>query len=223
MPTITPNPNPSTSMTTTDLALAPPTYPARPVNGGPWPQARRFAKPGRWFYEPKYNGWRALVHVPTGTMFNRRGQRLTIEHEFAPALALLAERTAGYTWLDCEALERRHGIGRGSLIILDAVDADRPRPWIERRRTLEFLAALTGVPTWETLNQPLPEDSVFLTMAHPPEAADHLWELLQTCNRTLGCEFFEGFVAKRADALYPTQLRSPDAEFPGWVKHRWAF
>ena len=46
-------------------------------------------KPGQWHYEPKYNGWRALVHAPTGTMFNRYGQRLTIQREFSAALAAL--------------------------------------------------------------------------------------------------------------------------------------
>ena len=51
--------------------MNPITYPARPINGGPLEKAR--PKHGEWFYEPKYNGWRALVHVPTGTMFNRHG------------------------------------------------------------------------------------------------------------------------------------------------------
>jgi hypothetical protein len=47
--------------------ITPITYPARPINGGPLPNAR--PKQGVWYYEPKYNGWRALVHIPTGTMF----------------------------------------------------------------------------------------------------------------------------------------------------------
>ena len=36
----------------------------------------------------------------------------------------------------------------------------------------------------------------------------------------LGCEFFEGVVMKRADSIYPVQLRSPRADCTGWVKHR---
>ena len=31
-------------------------------------------------HEPKYNGWRALVHAPSRTMFNRYGERLTVHH-----------------------------------------------------------------------------------------------------------------------------------------------
>ena len=91
------------------------TYPARPVNGGPLPLA--LPNDGEWFYEPKYNGWRALVHVPTGTMFERHGKLLTIAAEFADALAILGKHRgpaaalingAPLEWLDCEALERRH-------------------------------------------------------------------------------------------------------------------
>jgi hypothetical protein len=42
-------------------------------------------KSGIWFAEPKYNGWRALIHTPTGAMWNRHGQRLTIKREFDAA------------------------------------------------------------------------------------------------------------------------------------------
>ncbi len=45
------------------VAVQPVTYPARPINGGPLELAP--PNPGRWCYEPKYNGWRALVHAPT--------------------------------------------------------------------------------------------------------------------------------------------------------------
>ncbi len=45
---------------------------------------------------------------------------------------------------------------------------------------------------------------------------------LRQLNRQWHCPFYEGLVAKRADSLYPVQLRSPTLEFPGWVKHRWS-
>ena len=32
-----------------------------------------------------------------------------------------------------------------------------------------------------------------------------------------------GLVAKRTTDPYPVQLRSPEEEFVGWVKHRWAY
>src|SRR5580698_3397222 len=93
----------------------PPFYPARPVNGGPLDKA--LPKSGDWTLEGKYNGWRAWVHNPTGAMFNRRLEPLTIRREFEPALEKLYQLP--WEWSDVEALERRHNFGRGSLILLD--------------------------------------------------------------------------------------------------------
>jgi hypothetical protein len=67
--------------------IKPAFYPARPVNGGPLPKA--LAKSGDWSLEGKYNGWRAWVHNPTGAMFNRKLEPLSISHEFKSALAKL--------------------------------------------------------------------------------------------------------------------------------------
>ena len=39
-------------------------------------------------------------------------------------------------------------------------------------------------------------------------------------NRELRCDFFEGVVMKRAESIYPVQLRSATEEYPRWVKHR---
>ena len=119
-------------------AVRPPTYPARPINGGPLEWAP--PKPGVWCYEPKYNGWRALVHAPTGAMFNRRGQPLSIAAEFGRALkrlrgaALIADGIA-LEWFDCEALDRRHGLGRGTLLVFDYIQAPgvAGEPWENAR------------------------------------------------------------------------------------------
>ena len=114
----------------------PPTYPARPIGGGRLELAPK--KPGLWHAEPKYNGWRALVHCPTGTMWNRHGGRLTIAHEFKNALDRLRELSKqGLEWADCEALERRHAIGRGTLVVLDWIIESAT--YLERR---EFLSSL---------------------------------------------------------------------------------
>src|SRR5208283_474817 len=120
--------------------MNPPTFPARPINGGPLTTA--LPKSGEWFYEPKYNGWRALVHVATGAMFNRKLEPLTIAGEFKDALHQLCSTldADAFKWADCESLERRHGLGRGTLIILDVV----PEPafasanYRERRRWLQI-------------------------------------------------------------------------------------
>ncbi len=235
--------------------LTPPCYPARPVNGGPLPKAIR--KHGTWRYEPKVNGWRAWVHTPTGRMFNRENQPLSIAQEFTPVLARLREHLIGmdgdalvFEWLDVEAFERRHNFGRGSLVILDAPGV--PGIHDERQESIyQQLVAPGLAQSWPFLNVTPPENTL-LSFSYGftdygiavPTAADWLpdaghyrdedidgihtgWRLLQAVNRALGCkpgsELFEGMVAKRADSLYPRQLRSPGMEFPFWMKHRWVF
>jgi len=191
--------------------MRPITYPARPVNGGPLDNA--LPKHGVWLYEPKYNGWRTLVHVESGTMFNRKGERLSISAEFRPALTKL-QRTP-FEWLDCEALERRHGLGQGSLIVFDCIALSS---FVERRQQLH-----AGF-DWASELGPFEIcgcDEVRLPFISNEPLA--LWTELQEANRILGCEFYEGVVAKRADSLYPIQLLSPNKEFPFWVKHRWPF
>ena len=197
--------------------IQPITYPARPVNGGPLEKAP--AKAGRWFYEPKYNGWRAIVHTSSGRMFNRYGRALSIAQEFAKALALLQQ--SPFVWLDCEALERRHGLGRGTLIVLDVPvlneSKEGPRAYEQRRALLtEHFQVLP------THTQP-EAGAVYLAPSFPWESAEALpwYHSLQRCNREWNSEFYEGVVAKRADSLYPVQFSDPAREFPFWVKHRW--
>jgi hypothetical protein len=60
------------------------TYPARPIQGGRLELAP--PKRGLWYAEPKLNGWRALIHTPSETMWNRHGALLTIVDCFRPAL-----------------------------------------------------------------------------------------------------------------------------------------
>jgi ATP-dependent DNA ligase len=191
------------------------TYPARPVNGGPLEKA--WPKTGRWFYEPKYNGWRALVHVPSGTMFNRRGQQLSIACDFEFALA--AFKDTPFEWLDCEALGRRHELGRDTLIVLDGPILDT-QAYTVRRQILR--GALSVLRFTEK-----PKDrSVYLADSLEPPTPAHLfdcWNSLQRLNQQWTCEFYEGVVAKRADSSYPIQLLAPEKEFPFWVKHRWRF
>lgn len=211
-------------------AIRPLTFPARPINGGIYDKAR--PKRGEWLYEPKFNGWRALVHIPTGTMFNRHGEPLSIQDEFANALAELREEVArsigkdfainfqtramrrlpAIEWADVEALERRHKRGRGSLIVLDLPEVRLPlkeRGYIMRGM---FCPALDHCAASET---------VYSVPQFTDGAAT--WESLKLDNKTLGGEFYEGMVAKRADSLYPIQLLSPQTEFFHWMKHRWRF
>ena len=199
--------------------MKPITYPARPINGGPFDKARPKAG-GPWYYEPKYNGWRTLVHIATGTMFNRLGEVLTITKEFDEALGLLRTTldAEAFKWADCEGLQRRHDIGKGTLIVLDVV----PEPtwasatYLERRAWLKIL--------WQCFPSNKPEDGTIYRVAQiGPDYAAEYWRRLQEINQVWACDFFEGLVAKRADSIYPIQLRSPDEAFAGWIKHRWQF
>lgn len=140
--------------------LAPPTYPLRPRNGGPLPKAA--PKSGAWTYEAKFNGWRTLVHCPTGTMFTRKGEPLSIASEFKAVLDVFRRDFQGESimdWLDCEAFERRHPLGRGSLVVLDAPCVQGA---YEARQQLiydELVAAGVAQP-WPFLHQPPPDNAL---------------------------------------------------------------
>jgi len=198
--------------------MIPPTYPARPINGGPFPLAPVKSGNSPWLYEPKYNDWRAIVHVPTGQMWERHGKPLSIGSMFEQAVAELqaiSDSVCKIQWLDCLALGRRHPLWRGTLVVLDLID-EAAKPYQVRR---ELMADLFDAP--DTLVPSRTPPPVLI----PPRitGSAQMWEELQEINRLIGCEFYEGMVAKRADSRYPLQRRSPDIEFPFWMKHRWAF
>ena len=202
---------------------APPllTFPARPIQDGRLGLAP--PKRGLWFAEPKLNGWRALIHTPTGTMWNRHGTLLTIADCFQPALASLSNLASrGLVWADCEALERRHNLGRGTLVVLDVIPESGTPIYIARRALLESLLPCDPVFDGDS-SRPVPSGAVVLTPTRRADShADALafYQRLRDANRVLGCDFFEGVVMKRADSSYPVQLRSSTEEFRGWVKHR---
>ncbi len=199
------------------IAVQPLTYPARPINGGPLEWAP--PKSGRWCYEPKYNGWRALVHAPTGTLFNRYGGLLSIASELAPALARLRQTSVvvqgkAIEWFDCEALARRHPLGRGTLLVFDYVGA---QPWQQRKQVLA-----DAFPEHDYTQAPLAQE-VYAVAAHEPgsKPPEMLYRELQQLNARWRCLFYEGVIAKRALDAYPVQRRSARQAFAGWVKHRW--
>jgi ATP-dependent DNA ligase len=197
-----------------------PSYPARPINGGPLERAR--PKSGQWTYEPKLNGWRALVHAPTGRMWNRHGERLSIEDSFRPVLDSLTR--CNIEWLDCEALERRLNLGRGSLVVFDYLPPgpDRLTPYSQRKTKL--LHALKDLPNWQPwqLGPPI-QDALYTLDSALPDSTELYYQLLQDENRALGADLYEGLVAKRTNSPYPVQQRSSSEETAFWVKHRWDF
>jgi hypothetical protein len=197
------------------------TYPARPIQGGRLELAP--PKRGLWYAEPKLNGWRALIHTPTGTMWNRHGALLTIADCFRPALGVLAKLAGrGLVWADCEALERRHNLGRGTLVVLDVVPESGTPSYEQRRAMLETIIPTDAVFSGDA-SRPVPCGVAVLTPTMRAEShADALafYNRLRAANRALRCDFFEGVVMKRADSIYPVQLRSASEEFRGFVKHR---
>ena len=179
-----------------------PTYPARPINGGRLELAS--AKRGNWLSECKWNGWRAEVHTPTGLMWNRHGKPLSIAREFTSALAQV--KGCGIEWLDVEALERRHNIGRGTLIVLDAIVPDMP---YEQRKAM----VSDRFPVASMEPSEIGCDSVCASPFF--DDAAFLYESLKKHSG-----FFEGIVMKRSQSPYPFQLRSDAKETLDWVKHR---
>lgn len=173
-----------------------------------------------WFIEPKWDGVRAVVTVDDGrvTIASRLGNDVTGGY---PELSALAEALGGRSAvLDGEIVAFDERTGRPSfqrlqrrmhvrqpgaalrrdvpiqLLLFDVLWLDgelvAERPQAERRKVLEELA-LDG-PCWHT--SPL----------IPPAPAD---ELLDACRR-IG---MEGYVAKRADAVYVPGRRSS-----AWIK-----
>ncbi len=196
------------------------TYPARPVNGGPFDKA--LPKSGDWYYEPKVNGWRALVHGPTRAMWNRKGEPLSVAKQFSKALDCLYElsRDTYIEWWDCEAMERRHSLAHGCLFVLDWVPTSPTHQpaWWDRKHCITLTMRIK-----EAIPELMTPGIYSLQTWTEGEVRETYWQKLQKINGILGCEFFEGVLAKRADSLYPIQLRSPDREFPFWMKHRWQF
>jgi hypothetical protein len=193
------------------------TYPARPINGGP-PHLRRPLH-GQWIAQPKFNGWRALVHLPAdGTrnpvVWNRHGEPLSIRDAFAAPLHDAQMRFPLDTWLDCEALERR-GTVTGTLVILDWIIP--ALNWTGRKARLLEAAAAILLP-WDappTANRLLLTDEI-------PGDPTRACASFAAANTTAGETLFEGFVCKRTDSFYPIQTRSSTQTFSFWVKHRFA-
>ena len=169
------------------------TYPARPIQGGRLELAP--PKRGLWYAEPKLNGWRALIHTPTGTMWNRHGTLLTIADCFRPALATLAKLASrGLVWADCEALERRHNLGRGTLVVLDVVPESGTPSYEQRRAMLESLLPCDPVFDGDT-SRPVPCGAVVLTPTRRADShADALafYQRLRDANRALRLRFLRG-------------------------------
>lgn len=197
-------------------------YPPAPLNGGPLQDAP--AKVGSWVWQPKVDDWRAVLHVPTGTVWNQYGRPSSIADKFKAPLGFLAVQfDPEVQWLDVGMMENRHDLMRGCIIVLDWITAGKT--FGQRRGHLR--CALPSLPfdvsrlLAETGGQV--RDSVYLISQwdNCEDRADALkkeaW--LQNENAIIGHKFYEGMVAKKRDSLY-TFGRKPKQKVPDWIKHR---
>jgi hypothetical protein len=136
-------------------------------------------------------------------MFNRHGQRLSIQQEFGCALAILRglqlNNGAGVVeWFDCEALERRHAIGQGALLVFDYISL-AGEAYLHRKQSLAHALAVHDCRV-----QPH-SDAPYSVGAFGSEELDALefYQRLKQLNVQWHCPLYEGVVAKRTDSLYP--------------------
>lgn len=190
-------------------------------NGGPLESA--LPKVGEWVWQPKVDDWRAVVHVPTRTVWNQYGKLMSIAGKFPVALTALSAFGRA-EWLDVGMMENRHDLMRGCIIVFDMMDEPT---WSQERRygvlrqmfpvlpvNVASLLATTGGQV---------RDSVYLISqwdnVESTEDALKRQAWLKIQNESIGHKFFEGLVAKRADSPY-TFGAKPKQVTPDWVKHQ---
>lgn len=208
----------------------PPTYPARPINGGKFDLLEG---PDYGFYsphkaEPKINDWRALIcngQHPV-EMWNRRLERFTNADKFTKALDWMNLHLP-MVWIDACCMGLRTPVAKGCIAVLDHINfkpsegREDPNYAARRLRLQELIPEidLDGIIRKGT-SYLFP--NVFILPAYPKDEWEKLWrETLPAVNKALDCEFVEGFVVKDELSVYPRQLHSPDKETASWVKFRW--
>jgi hypothetical protein len=142
-------------------------------------------------------------------MWNRHGNPLSISKDFSEALETL--QGCDMEWLDTEALERRHNIGRGTLIVLDVIAKGVP---YEDRKAM----AAKFFPNAPLDPSAIAENQVY-TSPYFTGLPLSVW-LYESLRQYRG--FFEGIVMKRSGSSYSFQTRSDGKETVDWVKHRYA-
>lgn len=191
-------------------------YPMRPIDGGPYPTCP--PKLGRWATEPKWDGRRVLLHLPTMSLWNRKGAQLPdgIAAQYMAAAAMLADRTTEiwcdlFEWMDCEGMGRiETGMYRGCLMLLDL-----PRhkgDYVERRLAMRQIG-LSEL-TYDTLRSTRDKAYIVPTYDRDSTDLDSMWR------RHVGHPLIEGFVMKKLDSQY-VGLSRPDGKSTTWVKHRY--
>lgn len=209
-------------------SIEPITFPARPFSGG----GIDFVtfNPSSWEYQPKVNGHRVMLHVPSGKMFNRQGGAYSNADKFDIAAAKLKLAYPDCTWLDCEAIgiAGNNKLGEGSMIVLDIVKGDRLSIHSDLMDRKSEMMYRDGFKRPRTLPAPsilepymLSINSVFVIDGFMDrEEIDEEWYSMIDFNEAHGVTFFEGYVAKKIDSEYPIQRYEAERSTQTWVKHR---
>lgn len=182
----------------------------RPTAAGPLKRSLIESLPGEYAFEPKVNGWRGLIHVPTLTVFNRHGKAFSTYNLYEDSLQWLWENMPKkFEWLDCEMLARRHAMDQGSIVVLDWVTEELT--YEQRREELYMEVPMTMTSKY---------NKVFMLPQYGMKDLEYAWESLQHLNAKLGCEYYEGLVGKRLGSLYEHQLISSSLSTALWLKWR---
>lgn len=190
-------------------------YPARPINGGPLQRMR--INVSEYRFQPKLNGHRTLVHVPSGTAWNRKGDLLSRAGSHIKALATLkaavdaTETPDAFEWLDCEGRP-----SEGALTVLDVIPADfqcREAGQGIRRIMLERL----DLPLLDISKTTIDRDSVTLIPDWDEATGRINYELMKPN------ELYEGVVIKSPMGAYNVQKRNPTLETTEWIKSRFRY
>jgi hypothetical protein len=199
-------------------------YPPAPSNGGPLEHAP--AKVGAWRWQPKVDDWRGIQHTPTRRVWNQYGEPSAVEERGQIATALDAfegllydyrhnEPDVGFEWFDIGIMRNRHDMMRGCIIVLDVMDTKLTHD--ERRAVLEQM--FPSLPVGTNLKGVQEGEVYLIAQAFNGCEPLALQNELKRSNAQLERKFYEGTVAKRADALYPLQHRAK-AKTSLWIKHR---
>ena len=174
---------------------------------------RRHLAGSDWAFEPKFDGWRAILHTtPSGvTLYSRPGRDMTAA---VPALRALGEVVPEGTVLDGELVAGTGGAA--SFYKLASLLGTRPE---HRQTAVSFVAfdvlAIGGRRLITLAYQQRRRRLEDLDLAGPAWCTTPSWEdasiddLLMTCE----CLDVEGLVAKRLGSPYRPGQRSVD-----WVK-----
>lgn len=203
----------------TDTTPAP-FYPHRPINGGN-PDILGFDygfDVGSWVVEPKLDGCRVVVHLPTGLVFNRRGELFSRADLLVDAVSKLQKRLSPWStllgndgnplfeWADCEALVGKgYENGKGSLVIID-IPSDG-----DLTARAQYFHHIKPFP----LTGSAQSNSLYRMPRLPMRKGKSLWGRLIKRGG-----LFEGVVLKRCSSSYAMSWSNPDKETSSWVKRR---